>query len=357
MKGADYIKLMQEEAHPSLNDSDLLRLSAKYTNNTDKQDQMRTVLFQYITRHANHFRRDPEFDETRDLIPLYFPEQKGNIDFFYDSIPFEELWRCFVDVQKQRDPSENGYGGYEEREPGSIQAIYDAFIEIKNSMDVPLSSDYILNIHRTAARPCPKQYEPGGGWAGPWSVSIEGYFKSSASGHIDFNASSISPLGLSGMLEDFANLHAMAQKGVFRMHPKHPVRGHAVQMQAHIDQYEQAVLQVEPLAKLKAIVQLCVSLERQHAFKDGNTRTCVTLLLNRELVRHGFSPSILEDPNRFDGYTLNECVTEVIKGMQNFRDLAETGVISGCKSMDALVIANAGRLPIEDPIRSRLANS
>lgn len=59
--------------------------------------------------------------------------------------------------------------------------------------------------------------------------------------------------------------------------------------------------------------------------------------MNRELVKHGFSPSLLENPNRFKGYTLNESVYELLRGTQNFNQLKELGFIEGCEPTDEIL--------------------
>lgn len=47
--------------------------------------------------------------------------------------------------------------------------------------------------------------------------------------------------------------------------------------------------------------------------------TFYTLLMNRELIRHGFSPAIFDNPNGFDGLAPDEALSELIRGMKNFQ--------------------------------------
>lgn len=70
--------------------------------------------------------------------------------------------------------------------------------------------------------------------------------------------------------------------------------------------------------KLLDIIKLCQDLDQLHPFNDGNIRTFVILLLQKELLRHKFKPTILYDPNRFDAYSLAELETEIINGQKRY---------------------------------------
>lgn len=67
--------------------------------------------------------------------------------------------------------------------------------------------------------------------------------------------------------------------------------------------------------KLELIIKLVQTLEQVHPFEDCNCRTFCMVLLNSLLMQYGFSPAILENPNRFDGYTIEELKEDVRKGM------------------------------------------
>lgn len=73
----------------------------------------------------------------------------------------------------------------------------------------------------------------------------------------------------------------------------------------------------DPIERLKAIILFIQSCEQLHPFADGNCRTFCMLLLNHLLLKNGFPPAILEDPNRFDLFSQSELLNEVINGMRN----------------------------------------
>ena len=84
-----------------------------------------------------------------------------------------------------------------------------------------------------------------------------------------------------------------------------------------------------PDLKLSAIIGFVQACEQLHPFSDANCRVFCMLLLNHLCMRHGFPPVILDDPNRFDGYSKSELMVEVIKGMQNTLALATHAPLYG----------------------------
>jgi len=87
-----------------------------------------------------------------------------------------------------------------------------------------------------------------------------------------------------------------------------------------LNNYHQNILfSTHEEARLYSIIELIIQLERLHPFGDANCRTICILLLNRELIKNGFSPVILHNPNRFDGYSRDELRNEIVDGMLLFQ--------------------------------------
>jgi hypothetical protein len=59
-------------------------------------------------------------------------------------------------------------------------------------------------------------------------------------------------------------------------------------------------------------------LERAHLFDDGNARTIGLLVVNKLLLENGLRPAMMEDPNRFDGFSTDELVAEIKQGQATF---------------------------------------
>lgn len=91
-----------------------------------------------------------------------------------------------------------------------------------------------------------------------------------------------------------------------------------------------------PIKKLTAIAAFIQSCEQLHPFADANCRTFCMLLLNYLLMRHKFPLVMLDDPNRFDCYSIKELLAELIQGMKNTFTLIKTQQIHGVKTSNLL---------------------
>lgn len=69
---------------------------------------------------------------------------------------------------------------------------------------------------------------------------------------------------------------------------------------------------------IKEIALLCRDLEQYHPFEDANLRTIAFLTMFKLLMDNDLSPTILEEPNRFDGYDINTLVNDIKDGQQYF---------------------------------------
>lgn len=84
--------------------------------------------------------------------------------------------------------------------------------------------------------------------------------------------------------------------------------------------------------KLLEICTIIKYLNNLHPFMDGNCRT-FTILLDVFLTQYNFTPTILDNPNCFDGHTPEQLVTIVIKGMRRFLKFEKGDkLIEGCES-------------------------
>lgn len=76
------------------------------------------------------------------------------------------------------------------------------------------------------------------------------------------------------------------------------------------------------------IANLCMELERAHLFSDGNARTYGFVVINKLLIDAGLSPTILENPNHLDGFSIEEIVQEIREGQGRFQALLEPDPVS-----------------------------
>lgn len=75
----------------------------------------------------------------------------------------------------------------------------------------------------------------------------------------------------------------------------------------------------DEILKLRAIARCCQDLDQSHVFEDGNIRTVGFLVMNKLLAENGLSPAILAEPNCFDGFSIDQLVTEIRAGQATFR--------------------------------------
>jgi len=70
-----------------------------------------------------------------------------------------------------------------------------------------------------------------------------------------------------------------------------------------------------------AIVRCCQDLEQMHFFRDGNIRTIAFTVLPKMLLENGFTPTILHNPNIFDGMSTGEIQAAILEGQKSFKHL------------------------------------
>lgn len=69
---------------------------------------------------------------------------------------------------------------------------------------------------------------------------------------------------------------------------------------------------------ITCIANMIQQLERLHPFSDGNGRVFSMMLLNLELIKHGLSPCIADNPNFVDLLPLNELVEYICLGQERY---------------------------------------
>lgn len=118
-----------------------------------------------------------------------------------------------------------------------------------------------------------------------------------------------------------------------------------LEMKAQLSEFDQAMKSaVTRMDQLKAIVHYVQACERKHPCLDANTRTFSMLVLNHLLMRYRFPPAILDNPNRSIGYSADQFLMEVLKGMRNTLDLAKGVHLYHVKTEEVLQL-DADKIP------------
>ena len=124
---------------------------------------------------------------------------------------------------------------------------------------------------------------------------------------------------LSEIYERFGNSPANDQDNLFlgSMLAVDPQEAMTKSLNFLLQTYQYALYHADtPEEKLTAIVTFVQDCDQLHPFIDVNIRSFVFILLNHLLIMNGFPPSIMHDPNHFDGFSVAELVKEVIHGMK-----------------------------------------
>lgn len=283
--------------------------------------------------------------------PVIVPnEYYGTSDFkeiMSDLVEHNVGWRLFVDGTKQRSETA---ASYDQREPGCLLAMARSFHRAMENVDTPLTFNQIIELHTLCIKGVKKLNED--------PLSKEPYRMSEdIVGFGIVNSSQEPTQTLNGYRE--LCLHSGIDKD-------YTVRCNRVQtilygdgLVSRIDQilteYERKMsLASTKEQKLHLIVENIAHLERIHPFWDANCRTLCVMVLNKELIRHGFPPVILEDPNRFDCFSANELMNEVITGFRNYEYVKTYGQLPEENSMSKLHVRESVELVhgIEDELRS-----
>ncbi len=108
-------------------------------------------------------------------------------------------------------------------------------------------------------------------------------------------------------------------------------------MDRYLDVYRESLaVAITPIDKLLAIIRFIQACERLHPFIDANTRTFSMLLLNHLLMRNGFPPVILTNPNLLGLTSDQEALGLIVEGMENTLQLAQGHSLFNVDTRDIL---------------------
>lgn len=236
-----------------------------------------------------------------------------NFRHYFADFPTEEIWRLFIDGYKQKQ--ETGWLDYEIREPGCMLAMLRGMIHVIENIEEPLDIPMLCKLHALCSTNV----------SGLLESNKAGIFRNNTISEVGlFYGSNCSIVGFIEMVEqkgndyEIKNLPSLCGSAGIRTLKKTDKEIYS-RLEKIINAYHLEINTGNNISKLLAIVKLIKELERFHPFPDANCRTICILLLFRELVRNGFSPVILDNPNCFEGFSDIELVNEIIEGMKTFQ--------------------------------------
>lgn len=258
-------------------------------------------------------------------------ELKQDLDISYAQLQeslFIDGWRLGMDFNKQR--AGETWIDYERTEQGTIPSLLDGFGFIVKTKGKNIDSNYIYQLHRiaTAHRDKNISHERGLGFGLSIDNSSLPFLEDFTRRYGSIVALEIYPVtgGETG-IQIRSNIHML------------PIENIKSCIQSFIDKYYQEISKekVTFSESIIASIELCHDLVILHPFRDGNTRTFITLLLNKLLMDKGLPFCVFENPNSLDGRTSIESVPLVIEGICNFHAIRTGKLPEGMKTTRELL--------------------
>ncbi len=260
----------------------------------------------------------------------HYYRNKGASEIKFDrafkSMPEEEKWRLYIDWKRQ-DPLSCGKQCFDREEPGYAAGMDQALSYVRSSLGTKMDADELRYIHDLAVDGVfHKRFESLRPFALGYSCEYKYYFNRPRSDHPP--ETTRSKAALKEALEEGIFTHDthcdeekfLAYYDQWFMNSLASCNEAATKERINrlFNTYYETITRASSVGeKLRAIVDLCRSLEVFHAFPDGNQRTISFLLLQKLLIENGLPPVILELPLLFDGlHTREEMVLMVRQGME-----------------------------------------
>ncbi|EIC23438.1 Mur ligase family protein [Thiorhodovibrio frisius] len=272
-----------------------------------------------------------------------------------------QLWRLFVDGRFHK--KYGGWVGYEAGERGSVRAWLSAFAYMLDHFDLSsgLKGTYLRELHKRAmlgvqttnikSSPGDIRYLNSGipffASSTTYEHLVEVFAMRRGDGTAMFNnrrfAKPADELSLddvwAALLKEgrlnyrnwYPNLDLRQQEAINGRHSlqefysaKHSVQMLMVaKMEEILARYNRDIRRARnDEEKLATIALVPRELELLHPFPDGNSRTFSCVTLTHLLLWHGFSPTLLENPNLDNEVSHAQWVGEVKKGMARFKALS-----------------------------------
>lgn len=252
------------------------------------------------------------------------------ISQFANQFPLHELYRLFYRFFAGGQRFYEGWFHGEQKEPGFIISCIYALLYELDHIDEPLSDTVLERIHQHVIQNVLNT-----------NYSEEDFQQSKTSFReedefVGFGLIPGQNLSFDGLQELFSEektnrygYKVATNKGKVKHYRLHCVSTRSREDARDIlRSYHQAIQEVlTDKEKIQVIVQMVSKLERLHPYKDGNCRSMGLIILNRELIRNGLCPTILDDPNQFDGFSTRELVGKVLEGQQRYHELLTLGTL------------------------------
>lgn len=313
-----------------------------------------------------------------------------SLEDLFKTYPIEQWWRLFIDGVNQyslinREPSPTeismrqmdtnytqkiipacaryDFGGLEGGESGYMTSSLYTFFSLMDNVNEPLSvklikkihSDVTKNLLRTPGNSLASIFKPGEFRDETRDIGFFLHMESKYSDRV-----TVTKEGMSELLQQQSILGIQYEekykntKNVVRTEPCPAIEVEKKLLKI-IEEYEHQIApELNQEIKIKHIANMVQKLERLHPFCDGNCRTFCMQILNKELLRNKMYPTIMYDPNCFDGFSLDQMVDEIKEGQSRFIKILNLPKVEGKVNDDATLSFKLGPFPnIKQPFHEQ----
>ncbi len=258
-----------------------------------------------------------------------------NVTEYLETLNRQDYWRLFIDGFRQKDTYEstNSLGGFREsqlgsllwslREPNGLDALKQTALELySKDLEQELTFEFMDKILKSAY-PFKDHLRLATSYVSTNGERMFGHItKNSEIQWIYYRGESIQKLVKSSTSP--WQLQKIPQDAV-EISTKWTLQEKLKYYPTILSYYNKNMLKaITSEDKIELIAQHMQDIECLHFFSDGNCRM-MYLLLNKELMKNGFTPVILLNPNYFDQMTLNGLCAEIREGQLAFRNFLDTG--------------------------------
>jgi hypothetical protein len=315
-------------------------------------------------------------------LTLVSNKNERHKSFFNEVFPKGEIFRFLVERYRWKE----GLANFENNTPGYFKALGKAFFNINENE--PLTIGLIKSFHKTAltgaqdyslVAPPPGEFKQ---WTNYYildyrNITLEGMLElfekmKNSQETVLYKIANISQTicdatNIDSLVEEHGSLNKVAeylitkiynQKGIYLKAliknkslsiNTFPSKTIEATVQGFINEYESNIREAKNSAEiLRAIVVLVRDCEQFHPFADGNCRTFAMVLLSYLCMKNGFPPSILDNPNHFDGFSINQLMSISLIGMEDTLNVAQ-----GAKQLYDITIEDL----LDNPLDRALAEN
>lgn len=272
-----------------------------------------------------------------------------------EKCPPTQYWRLLIDGNRQKN---SGPLGFDQKEPGYLQGMMGGLDFICQSVKDPLSAQYLIDLHDTCIDPVRNilTAESASGVIKvetPFTQGIYDAYKTfgliTQGPCINYTKQGLQELRdklLQGDTSFCIEKNDMSERvtsenirsieldelfekvntgqwsvAIINSPKENPV---SRKIESIIKTYHKNIENARhDEEKIRAIATCVHELELAHPFPDANCRTLVTLLTNKLLLQNDLPLTLLENPNRFDAYSVDELCTEITRGMEKFKSYTQ----------------------------------